>query len=167
MPCSLQSTAHSLCFASPLIYSMPSRHHYCSPCRLYHSPCHLYHSTRCLSHLAQCYRSMSLTSSPLHHPYHWDLRLCSNSPFVVVSTNTLVYPIVGSHTPPLILLTVISLSSQPSTLSLDSLATPSIQSSWATIVYYLSRKLITDSRTPTTSRTPLDLHCLGQLPTPP
>ena len=161
MPCSLQSTAHSLCFASPLVCSTPSRH------RLYCSTRHLYRSTCRLTRLAQCYRSTFLTSSLLRCPYRWDLSLCSDSPLVVVSIDTQVYPIVGSCTPPPQSCSLSSLSPLDLLLALYSLATPSIQSSWATIVYYLSRKLITDSRTPTTSRTPLDLHCLGQLPTPP
>ena len=92
-PCSLQSTADSLCFASPLVCSLSTR------C-LYRSTRRLYRSTRRLSHLAQCYLSTSLTSSPLRCPYRWDLCLCSDSPLVIVSIDTQVYPIVGSRTPP-------------------------------------------------------------------
>ena len=72
---------------------------------------------------------MFLTLSLLHCPYCWDLCLCSDSPLVVISINTQVYPIVGSHTPPpdlahycLSLLSTFYLLSTPSLLLLFDLA---------------------------------------------
>ena len=73
---------------SPCLLSLSTRRLYRSTRCLYRSTRRLYRSTRRLSRLAQCYYSTSLMLSPLRCPYRWDLRLCSDSPFVVVSTDT-------------------------------------------------------------------------------
>ena len=105
VPCSLQSTAHSLCFASPIICS--------------HSTCHLYRSTCHLSRLAQCYHATSLTSSPSTLSL-----LLGSPPLFQLSSCRCLYRHSGlsdrrlTYPPPPILLTVVSRFSQPSTRSL-------------------------------------------------
>ena len=109
-----------------------------------------------VSHIVSFTLSLSLGSPPLFR-FPFRRRLYRH---LGLSDRRLTYPPPRSCS-------LLSLSPLDLLLALYSLATPSIRSSWATIVYYLSGKLITDSRTPTTSRTPLDLRCLGLLPTAP
>ena len=147
--------AHSLCFASPLVCSLSLS---LSSLSLYSSSLPFYLSSLSsssalllyVSHIVSFTLSLSLGSPPLFRfPFHHCLYR-----HLGLSDRRLTYPPPRSCS-------LSSLSPLDLLLALYSLATPSIRSSWATIVYYLSRKLISDSRTPTTSWTPLDLRCLG------
>ena len=56
------------------------------------------------------YNVVSLSADQLSYlsrPYHWDLCPCSDSPFVVASIDTQVYPIVGLK-PPILLVVLLS-----------------------------------------------------------
>ena len=103
-------------------------------------------------------------SSYLSPPYRWDLCPCSDSPFVVASIDTQVYPIVGLK-PPLSCLLSYYRPLRPS-IPLDYSTSLTTQPSWATI---LTIHPGVDHRLKDTyhQQDPLALRCLGRLPTPP
>ena len=103
--------------------------------------------------LIYVYNVVSLSadqSSYLSRPYRWDFCPRSDSPFVVASIDTQVYPIVGlkppylARCPTIVPFDLLSLSTTPLLLLLDLVGLLSSLS---------VRELIIDSRTPTTSRT--------------